>query len=211
MAQAAADNAAAERVSELKLWDPLVRLTHWGIAAGILLNGLVIEDSSLVHVWLGYGVLALLALRLIWGLLGTEEARFSSFPPSFSAAVRHAADLLAGKRQMHRSHNPLGALMAYALWGALSVVLLTGVMLESDPFPDRGSAHEIAASFEAAEAGESGGFLGEVVEALHESAGDLLLFLAALHVGGVLLQSRLSSVNLIRRMTIASKSDQGNG
>ena len=73
----------------------------------------------------------MLALRLIWGLLGTEEARFSSFPPSFSAAVRHAPDLLAGKRQLHRSHNPLGALMVYALWGTLAVVLLTGVLLQS--------------------------------------------------------------------------------
>lgn len=211
MARAAADSNAAERVSEFKPWDPLVRLTHWGIAAAVLLNGLLVEDGSLVHVWLGYGALALLALRLTWGLLGTEEARFSSFPPSFSAPVRHAADLLAGKRQLHRSHNPLGALMVYALWGTLAVVLLTGVMLESDPFPDRRSSHEIAAHFDADEAEEPGGPLSEIAEEVHEVAADFLLFLAALHVGGVLLQSRLGDASLIRRMTIVSKSDQGSG
>lgn len=210
MAQAAADGAA-ERVPELRAWDPLVRLTHWGIATAVLLNGLLVEDGSLIHVWLGYGALALLALRLIWGVLGTEEARFSSFPPSIHAAVRHAADLLVGKRWLHRSHNPLGALMVYALWSTLAVVLLTGVMLESAPFPDRSSAHEIAARFDAAEAEESGGLLSEIVEETHEAAADLLLFLAALHVGGVLLQSRLGGASLIRRMTIVSKSDQGSG
>ena len=181
MARAAADSTAAERVSELKPWDPLVRLTHWGIAATVLLNGLLVQDGSLVHVWLGYGALALLALRLIWGLLGTAEARFSSFPLSFSTAVRHVAHLLAGKQQLHRSHNPLGALMVYALWGTLAVVLLTGVMLESGPFPDRTPSHEIAARFDAAEAEESGHRLSETVEEIHEAAADFLLFLAALH------------------------------
>lgn len=58
MARAAADSNAAERVSEFKTWDPLVRLTHWGIAAAVLLNGLVVEDGSLVHVWLGYARLS---------------------------------------------------------------------------------------------------------------------------------------------------------
>ncbi len=210
MARVAADDAD-ERVPELPAWDPLVRLTHWGIAAAVLLNGLVVEDSSLLHVWLGYAAHALLALRLLWGVLGPTEARFSSFPPSFSAAVRYLADLLAGKQPRHRSHNPLGALMIYALWGTLAVVLLTGVMLESDPFPDHGHRHEIAASLDASEGEDSEGWLGEIVEGLHEVAANFLLFLAALHVGAVLLQSWLGGGSLIRRMTIASKSDKGGG
>lgn len=206
MARAAADGGA-ERVPELPAWDPLVRLTHWGIAVAVLLNGLVVEDGSLLHVWLGYGALALLALRLIWGLLGTEEARFSSFPPSVRAAVHHAADRLTGKRQVHRSHNPLGALMVYALWGTLAVVVLTGVMLESEPFPETGLLYEFSASLDDGEREEPGGLLSEIAEEIHEAAANFLLFLAALHIGGVMLQSWLGGVNLIRRMTSESKSD----
>ncbi len=101
--------------------------------------------------------------------------------------------------------------MVYALWGTLAVVLLTGVMLESAPFPDRSSAYEVASRFDAAEAEEAGGPLSEIVEEIHEAAADFLLFLAALHVGGVLLQSRLGGASLIRRMTTVSKSDQGSG
>ena len=47
----------------------------------------------------------------------------------------------------------------------------------------------------------------DVFEEIHEAAADFLLFLAALHVGGLLLQSRLGGVSLIRRMTIVSKSN----
>ena len=59
-------------------WDPIVRVTHWGIATAVLMNGLVTTDGSQLHVWIGY---AALALRLLWGLIGTSEARFSAFPP----------------------------------------------------------------------------------------------------------------------------------
>ena len=193
-----------------RVWDPLVRLTHWTIAAAVLLNGLVVEEESLAHIWIGYVALALLALRLLWGIIGTEEARFSSFPPSPSAALGHVADLLAGRRRVHRSHNPLGALMVYALWGMLAVVSVTGVMLESDPFPDaiayasEGERHE-----REDEAREHGSH--ELVEEIHEAAANLLLLLAALHVAGVAMESHLSGVSLVRAMVTGVRRRRGSG
>ena len=216
---AAGRPAESERAASEPVWDPLVRLTHWGIAAAVLRNGLIVEDGSLVHVWLGYGAFALLALRLLWGVIGTEEARFSAFPPSLSGALGHAADLLAGRRHEHRSHNPLGALMVYTLWATLLTVSVTGVLLESEPFP-RAAAEQVSVGV--AEARADGGHATdtrvtqladrdedehdegedgeEMLEEIHETAANLLLLLAALHVGGVLLESRLSGVNLARAM-----------
>jgi cytochrome b len=177
-------------------WDPLIRLTHWSVAAAVLLNGLIVDDDSLAHVWIGYVALALLALRLLWGVIGTAEARFSAFPPSLGAARTHVQGMLASRRREYLSHNPLGALMAYALWGTLLVVSLTGVMLESSPFPDAGVAH----ADEHEERSEDRDGVSEAVEEIHEAAANLLLLLAALHVGGVALESRLSGVNLVRAM-----------
>ena len=177
-------------------WDPLIRLTHWSIAAAVLLNGLIVDDDWIGHIWIGYAALALLALRLVWGVIGTEEARFSAFPPSLGAARAHIRERLAGRHRAFVSHNPLGALMAYALWGMLLVVSLTGVMLESSPFPDasvsRPAGHEERSD-------HRDGFT-EAVEEVHETAANILLLLAALHVGGVALESRLSGVNLVRAM-----------
>ena len=182
-------------------WDPIVRLTHWCVAFGVILNATIVEDESLLHIWIGYTVIAFVTLRLLWGVIGTEEARFTSFPPNPSAAARHLRDMLAGRHRTHRSHNPLGALMVYALWGMIAVVAATGLMMESNPFPAsyQGGFFEI---FEEVERGHgSGGFIKEI----HEIAANMLLFLAALHVGGVFLESKLSGVNLVRAMVSGRK------
>ncbi|WP_416897317.1 MAG: cytochrome b/b6 domain-containing protein [Minwuia sp.] len=178
-----------------RIWDPLVRLTHWGIAAAVLLNGFVIDEHALAHIWIGYVAVGLLALRLVWGVIGTRAARFASFRPSLSAAMGHLGDLKAGRRRQHASHNPLGSLMVYALWGMLVAVSVTGLAMESAPFPDNGT---YTASHREEGGDEQEG--EEMLEEVHEATANILLLLAALHVGGVVLESRLSGVNLARQM-----------
>lgn len=200
-------------------WDPLVRLTHWGIALAVLLNGLILEEGKTFHVWVGYAAFGLLLLRLLWGLAGTGSARFSSFPLSLSGARAHLRDLLAWRHRDYPSHTPLGAWMAYTLWALLLVVTLTGITMENDPFPLNGGNEPAGwASYfsehdedEGDEHGEDRngerddeeGLLGEV----HEVAANLILILAALHVAGVGLESRLSGVNLVRRMLPGANRD----
>lgn len=197
-------------------WDPVVRVTHWSVAAAVLLNGIVTEGGGRIHVWIGYAAFALLALRLIWGLIGPEEARFLAFPPSFSAALSHVGDMLEGRRRAHRSHNPLGALMVYALWGTLLIVASTGIAMSGAPFAPPAGVERGAAGYAAREYSEHGedhdegekgedGALGEI----HEIAANLLLLLAALHVGGVALESRLSGRNLVRPMVTGGRGGDG--
>ena len=188
-----------------RVWDPLVRLTHWAIALAILLNGFIIDEDALAHIWIGYAALSLLALRLLWGLIGTENALFSAFPISFSGAARHVFGLMRGEHPRHASHNPLGALMVYALWGTLLIVSVTGVMLESDLFPE--TEAEYSSQFEEVDETDDDSEEGEdLIEEVHEGAANFLLFLAALHVGGVILESRLSGRNLVREMISGRRS-----
>lgn len=198
-----------------RAWDPLVRLTHWGIAAVVILNGLILEGGDQPHIVAGYVALSLLVLRLIWGFVGTEEARFSAFPPSPSGAMAHMRNIMSGKVETHRSHNPLGALMVYALWAALAVVIATGLTMEADVFPDEGrqyaavspetmpGAKVVLADWDEGEeehgVGGEGG--GEAVEELHEVAANLVLILALLHVIGVVFEMARGDRGLIRRMT----------
>jgi cytochrome b len=67
--------------------------------------------------------------------------------------------------------------MVYALWACLAVTVVSGVMMESDAF-----------------------WGDKAVEELHEAAANGLLLLAVAHVAGVLLETRLSGVNLVRAM-----------
>ena len=70
--------------------------------------------------------------------------------------------------------------MVYAMWGSLAVVIGTGIGMEV---------------FDIYE-----------MEDIHEVAANLVLVLAAAHVCGVVLESRLSGVNLILNMTIRTRS-----
>jgi cytochrome b len=187
-------------------WDPVVRIVHWGVAAAIVLNGLLTEGGETLHVWIGWAAVAMLALRLLWGLIGPEEARFSAFPPSLSAAREHIDDIRAGRRRPTRSHNPLGALMVYALWGMLAVTTATGIAMEGAPFPETASL-----GVTGTQADEHGGAEredhdereedeNEVLEEVHEAAANILLILAALHVAGVAFESRRFGVDLVRPM-----------
>lgn len=117
-------------------WDPIVKLTHWGVVAAVIGNAIFTEEGSGWHIWVGYGLAALLALRLLWGLIGPDEARFSAFPPSPARALNHIGEIGRGEVTQHRSHNPLGALMVYAIWATLLVVCGTGIAMSGPPPAD---------------------------------------------------------------------------
>ena len=189
-------------------WDPLVRITHWGIAAAVVINRLVTEGGSQAHVWIGLALAALLALRLGWGFVGPVEARFTAFPPSPRRAVEHVRDILAGRHVSHRSHKPLGALMAYALWASLAAVIASGIAMTG--FPPKthaeGAERPAAASTVLMDEDEEGGEGGEgeeggeVAEEVHEIAANLLLALAALHLVGVAFETRRSGRQIVLAM-----------
>ena len=41
---------ASPSVKLVELWDPVVRLTHWSIAVIVLLNAVLTEGDSLLHI-----------------------------------------------------------------------------------------------------------------------------------------------------------------
>lgn len=190
-------------------WDPVVKLTHWTVVAAVLANGLITEAGSAPHLWVGYTLAATLVLRLIWGVIGPAEARFSAFPPSPGRALAHIREIVAGRRTEHASHNPLGALMVYAIWSVLAVIVVTGLLMVSAPAaPERAGASPAAAvatldrdGDEREEAGENGeeheeGPLTEI----HEAAVNLLYVLIILHIAGVVFETRRSGRRIVLAM-----------
>lgn len=199
----------------VRRWDLLVKLTHWAIVLAVLANALLFDAGSAAHIWVGYALAAVLCLRLLWGLVGPAEARFTAFPFSPGRALVHLKEIAAGKKTAHRSHNPLGALMVYAIWGTLLVIIATGIAMAGPPSTIRLVAPTQAASMakvaaaeeesegegnEASEGGDSGerdeGFAGEV----HEAAVNLLYGLILLHIAGVAFESRRQRRNLALAM-----------
>ncbi|MBN8183675.1 cytochrome b/b6 domain-containing protein [Roseibium aggregatum] len=194
-----------------ELWDPLVRISHWLIAAAVIANGLLNKAGGTIHIWIGWGVLGLLALRFVWGFLGPAEARFSSFLPDPRAAVSHLFDLVRGKPRHYRSHNPAGAIMVYALWACLVVVTGTGLYMTGAKSPITIAEEKAAVAAgdwsvlvkdDDNEKGEDSKVLGEAAKEVHEIAANLMLVLALIHVAGVAVESRVMKRNLVRPMLV---------
>ncbi|SFK59402.1 cytochrome b/b6 domain-containing protein [Celeribacter marinus] len=196
--------------STIRVWDPLVRMFHWGLVAAFAAAYLSAEELSTVHEVAGYIVAGLVAFRLIWGFAGSRYARFAQFMKGPSATVRYLGDMVSGRERRYLGHNPAGAAMIVALLITLSGTAFTGWLMEDETrmtmLPD--FPQIVAPAWadddgdERAEHGEGGeSALGEV----HETLANLMLLLIAVHVGGVVLASFRHRENLARAMVTGTK------
>ena len=55
-----------------KVWDPLVRVVHWGVAVAIVADLANEAGANPWHRGIGYAALALVCARLAWGLVNRE-------------------------------------------------------------------------------------------------------------------------------------------
>lgn len=165
------------------VWDAPVRLFHWLMVASFALAWLTAESERwrLLHVTLGYTMIGLVAFRLIWGVMGTRYARFSTFVRSPAAAVRYLTSLIKGRPERYVGHNPAGAMAILAMLLATLAIGITGWATYN-------------------------GAGGEWFEELHEGAANVMLALVAVHVAAVVGSSLLHRENLVRPMITGYKS-----
>jgi cytochrome b len=117
----------------IKVWDPLVRVFHWSLA-GLFLANFFTEGGETLHVWFGYTILALLAIRFVWGWIGTRHARFSDWVRGPRATRDYLRNRLAGRSRRQLGHNPGAALMILALLGGVLATGITGWLQTTDRF-----------------------------------------------------------------------------
>ena len=164
------------------VWDLPVRVFH-GLLALSFAGAYVTAESErwrLVHVTLGYTVGGLIVFRLLWGLIGTRHARFASFVRGPAAVLRYLRSLLSAQPEHHVGHNPAGALAIVVLLGLGALLVLTGWATYNDVG-------------------------GEWLEDLHEGVANTMLAVVLVHIGAVLLSSRLHHENLVRAMVTGRK------
>jgi len=207
---------------EVHVWDPWVRISHWLLAAAFFVAYLVVEEPMTVHVWAGYLVGGLIALRLVWGLIGPRHARFSDFVPTPTRLKIYLGDLSRGRERHYLGHNPAGGAMVVALLLSLAATVVTGLQVygaeeKAGPLADWYAANDstalliptASADDEAAEhheVGEGGEHEeAEGLEELHEFFANFTLFLVALHIAGVAFTSFREGQSLPRAMVTGRK------
>lgn len=116
----------------MKAWDIWVRLTHWTVAGIVAWNLFGPTDST--HRLLGYVAAGLVLSRIAWGFVGSANARFSTWWPTRARLAAYLRSLAAGRPIHHRSHNPLGGLMALFLWLLVLALGGSGWLMRLDAF-----------------------------------------------------------------------------
>ena len=166
----------------IHVWDRFVRVFHWSLVTCIVVNFFVIDDGETLHRWLGYAASALVCARIVWGFIGSRYARFADFFPTVARIKQHFRHLLSGTHDDYPGHNPVGALMMFALMALVLGLGVTGYMQGLDAFW-----------------GE------EWLQELHEGLASTLIALAGLHVLAAIVMSHLERTNLVKAMVTGVK------
>lgn len=198
-----------------RVWDPLVRIGHWTIVTAFFTAYFTEDDLLTQHVWAGYVVGAIVILRVVWGLIGSENARFINFVRPPAVTFRYLGALFRGTAPRHIGHNPAGAAMIVAILTCLGITVYSGLVVyaieeNAGPLSVREtSPYEISVvSVARADDGESGNhdeFREEFWEEAHEIFANLTVLLVIVHVLGVLGSSYLHSENLVKAMITGRK------
>jgi cytochrome b len=195
---------AAER--RIRVWDPLVRIIHWGLVCAFATAWFTAEDIQPVHQLAGYAAAGLLALRMVWGLFGSRYARFAQFVRGPAQTLSYVGDMARGRERRYLGHNPAGAAMIVAILATLSGTVFTGWLLET---PDRAAAAvgqvQIVAPAFADDDGYPESRAAGPLKEVHELLANLMLLLVAVHIGGVALASFRHRENLVRAMVTGRK------
>jgi cytochrome b len=181
----------------VKVWDIPTRLFHWALVAALALCWLSGEQGNFtVHFIAGHVVVGLLLFRLVWGVLGSQTARFADFVRGPGAVAAYARRVFGATPDYSVGHNPAGAVMVLLLLLVAGAQAVTGLF-----------ASEMTYAFvEGPLAPLVDSDTSETLTSLHKKTlFNTLLTLAALHVLAAFAYLVIKRENLIRPMVTGWK------
>ncbi|MCC7327494.1 MAG: cytochrome b/b6 domain-containing protein [Burkholderiales bacterium] len=178
------------------VWDWPVRVVHWVmvlLVAALITTGLIGNEALVWHMRFGGTLLALAVFRVIWGFVGSTNARFASFVRGPGAVVAYVRSLLRPPHEIHATHNPIGGWMVIALLLAMLFQATTGLFTNDDILNDGPLVKLISKD------------LSDSISSLHRRGWWVVASLASLHIVAVFAYLVLLRDNLIRPMVDGRK------
>ena len=181
----------------VRVWDLPTRIFHWLLATcvvGSVISAKVGGNAMSWHFRFGYVVFALLAFRLLWGVVGGRWSRFAGFVRGPGTVLRYVRGASQPAEFHDVGHNPLGTLSVLGLIGVLAVQVGTGLFAD-DEIGSTGPLISLVS--------------GEVSSGLtswHKTFGQwLIVLLVALHVTAIMFYVLKEKRSLIRPMFSGDK------
>ena len=218
--------------NQIRVWDLFVRVFHWSLLLLFFMAYPTGDDKGPLHRYVGYAVLGLVAVRIVWGFCGTKHALFSDFICSPVKALTYLKELVTGKPTHYIGHNPAAAWMTIFLIANSMIICLSGyaayaakgnnpsfgfgntLSIVESAYADDDEKEEDDDSDEEREGGTNNAEEGEndrdtVWSDIHEMSAQFMLLLIGLHIIGVAVSSRKHNENLVMSMITGKKDNKG--
>jgi cytochrome b len=184
-------------IRHVRVWDLPTRLFHWLLAGCVIASVISAKVGGNAMVWhfrLGYVVLALLAFRLLWGVVGGRWSRFASFVYSPGTLLRYLRGQGRSDEHLDVGHTPTGALSVFALLGILAAQVVTGLVAD-DEIANTGPLIKFVS-----------GATSSLATSWHKTFGQgLIITLVVLHVAAIVFYLVRKRQNLVRPMITGDK------
>lgn len=177
-----------------------LRLYH-AFLATLSLLAYVTGEAGIIHAWLGYGVSAVILLRLLWAMGGQNQLGLSKFWPDFG--IKFSGDIL--------SHPAISRILLAGIAVSLIAVSVTGILIDRGEALGLKNASVISSAY--ADDDDHGGYeRGEREEEgamteVHEFFGNLMLLFVGAHVGYLFLFRRPLALFMLFLSQPGKKSD----
>ena len=178
----------------MRVWDLPTRLFHWLLVLLVPASYVTMKLNLMdVHMALGLVMLALLLFRWVWGLIGSDTARFARFLGNPLAALRHLGRIGTREPDTRIGHNPAGG------WMVLLMLLLLSIQVGAGLCANDGGINE----------GPLAKYVGQTwsdrLSFVHALNFKLILAAIALHLVAIIVYVSVKKQNLVRPMLTGKK------
>ena len=180
----------------MKVWDLPTRLFHWSLVVLVATSYVSIHEGWIqIHLIAGYVMLGMIVFRLIWGVVGSETARFARFLKSPLAALAHLARMYRREEDREVGHNAAAGWMVIAMLLCLAVQVGSGLCANTDDsfFVNGPLAVYVGSDW------------SNQLSRLHAYNFDVLLVLIGVHLLAVVAYAVLKRQDLVRPMVTGKK------
>ncbi len=191
-----------KRKNQVFVWPIYTRIIHWLIASSFTLAFLFSLKERLLNLHVAVGIIfgLMLVYRILWGFIGPQYARFSTFKLSLAKLKFYFVEKVQNRwREIPAGHNPASSWFTLIVLGLGSIISITGLLLYG---VQEGKGYL--------------GFLNDeyymhmfILSDIHIYASYTLLVWVIIHISGVLVEQFYHKTNMIFAMITGYKKAKG--
>lgn len=187
--------AGQEKHNPVRVWDRPVRVLHWALAASVGTSFLSYQIGAMqLHGAAGILIISLVVTRLLWGVIGSDTAKFSHFVTRFPAVKDYAKALLGGQTPHSLGHNPLGGWAVVALLVSCLIQAVLGLFSRTDEDRFLGPLANIVSRT-----------ISESITGLHEGFSTVVMIVVGIHIAANIFYHKVRKENFVTPMVTGYK------